>query len=137
MARQCCRDSAAMWAVAHGETDGDLVPCRWGCEGYARFENGKWHFAEDESVERRHATKADLLAHPDRQKRISDVLRKPLLPCHTCGHKLVLVPADNRCPVCTHDFAAHPGSRHIEPQGTLSDLQMEMDRHHGRDWKDT
>lgn len=83
MARQCCRDSATMWVVAHDETEGDLVPCRWGCEGYARYEGGKWHYAEDESVERRHATQAELLTNPYRQQRIADVLGKPLLPCHT------------------------------------------------------
>ena len=59
MARQCCRDSAAWWVRVHGEQEADLVPCRWGCEGYARFENGKWHYAEDEPADRRLATKAD------------------------------------------------------------------------------
>lgn len=43
---QCCRDSVAMWVLAHdAPTDGQEVICRWGdlCDdGYARYEGGQW-----------------------------------------------------------------------------------------------
>lgn len=138
MARQCCRDSVAMKVIAHGdtaETEGHVCPCRW-CERHATYRGGRWIFSDEDEIGLRHATMAALMTHPDRVARIADVLGKPLLPCHTCGHQLVIAPADNRCPVCTQDFAAHPGSGKAEPQGTLADLEMEMDRRHRKQWHD-
>lgn len=77
MARQCCRDSVAMKAIADdkAETEGYVCPCRWCC-GYARYVNGRWQYAEDEPIGQRHTTKADLIDHPVRKARIAEVLGK-------------------------------------------------------------
>lgn len=137
MARQCCRDSVAMKIVADdtAETEGYVTPCRW-CERHATYRGGRWIFSEDEPLSVRHATAAALMTHPDRVARIAEVLGKPrAMPCVTCGQPLLAVPVDNVCPTCGHDFL-EPAARKPALQGTLSDLQMEMDRHHGKQWKD-
>ena len=76
MARRCCKDSVAMWAIAHDQepTEGLIVPCRW-CTGYGRYEGGRWAYGEDETEARRHTTVADsVIPSPEYQARKSDVL---------------------------------------------------------------
>lgn len=48
MAMRCCKDSVAMWVIAHdAPIEGQEVHCRWGdlCDdGYARYEEGQWAY---------------------------------------------------------------------------------------------
>lgn len=49
MARQCCRDSVAMWVIAHDTEpfDGQRIDCRWCLDGYGRFVNDRWTYGDD------------------------------------------------------------------------------------------
>lgn len=60
------------------------------------------------------------------------------LHCSVCGDLLLVNEPDRagRCVVC-HLEADIPQERHLrELQGTLADVQMEIDRFQGKQWKD-